>query len=88
MPLYFMLCLLDTIEPTKRFEGLDIEYVLKNIFIERIGKKIIRIKWNKEFQKENKEKFNVWKTNIQDLEKWLGVTVKELDNMMDIKILS
>lgn len=51
-------------------------------------KKIIRIKWNKEFQKENKEKFNVWKTNIQDLEKWLGVTVKELDNMMDIKILS
>ena len=87
-PLYFMLCLLDTIEPTKRFEGLDIEYVLKNIFIERIGKKIIRIKWNKEFQKENKEKFNVWKTNIQDLEKWLGVTVKELDNMMDIKILS
>jgi len=58
------------------------------MFCERIGKKIIRIKWNKEFQKENKEKFNVWKTNIQDLEKWLGVTVKELDNMMDIKILS
>ena len=87
-PLYFMLCLLDTIEPTKRFEGLDIEYVLKNIFIEGMGEKIIRIKWNKEFQKENKEKFNVWKTNIQDLEKWLGVTVKELDNMMDIKILS
>ena len=87
-PLYFMLCLLDTIEPTKRFEGLDIEYVLKNVFIEGMGEKIIRIKWNKEFQKENKEKFNVWKTNIQDLEKWLGVTVKELDNMMDIKILS
>lgn len=83
-----MLCLLDTIEPTKRFEGLDIEYVLKNVFIEGMGEKIIRIKWNKEFQKENKEKFNVWKTNIQDLEKWLGVTVKELDNMMDIKILS
>ena len=33
-PLQFMLCLLDTIEPIKRFENLAPDVVLKNIFLE------------------------------------------------------
>lgn len=66
-PLYFILCLLDTIEPTKRFDELEVGYVFENISIEGYGEeKVIRIKWNKELQEKqkNEEMFEKWRNSM------------------------
>ena len=89
-PLYFILCLLDTIEPTKRFEELEVGYVFKNISIEGYGEeKVIRIKWNKELQEKqkNEEMFKKWRNSILELEKWLGVTINKNENVNEIAIM-
>lgn len=74
-PLLFMLCLLDTIEPTKRFKRTP-EYIMKNISViyAKEEEKFI-IKWEAKLNSE--DEIVKWKNNITSLTDWMAVTVKE-----------
>lgn len=74
-PLQFILCLLDTIEPTKRFEELPSKVVLESIGIEIIAPTSIKIYWKSELQEE--KNFLRWKDGIVNLKDWMKVETKE-----------
>ena len=71
-PLQFMLCLLDSIEPTKKLSQTEPYKLLENIFIERNGNKIV-IEWN-DCIKEDLGFFD-WMKSIKELPKWMDVSV-------------
>lgn len=80
-PLQFMLCLLDTIEPIKRFgarpdyEGtLSSEKVLSSIDID-FQETAIVLSWNNEI--EEQDSFDRWKNSIIELNQWMGVKCEE-----------
>ncbi|MGI6172880.1 MAG: hypothetical protein ACOYI8_03165 [Christensenellales bacterium] len=79
-PLQFLLCLLDTIEPIKRFDKLPPEEVLKNISLEDISRQedkkreyTLRLKWTSKIEKQGV--FSRWRDSILDMESWLNVKV-------------
>lgn len=74
-PLSFMLCLLDTIEPVKRFERLSPRAVLENVSIDSIGEKRIRIAWSDKIKRE--DEFWTWIKNISGMKTWMQVDVSE-----------
>lgn len=71
-PLQFMLCLLDTIEPVKRFEQLTARGVLENISIEPSGSRI-RIAWTEKIKQQ--PEFWKWMENISNMKNWMQVDV-------------
>ena len=71
-PLQFMLCLLDTIEPVKRFHRLSAEAVLKNICIEA-ATGAIKITWNQIIKTQ--PEFYVWLSGIRTLCDWMNVRI-------------
>lgn len=71
-PLQFMLCLLDTIEPIKRFEKLDVETVLRNIYLKIDGYTLV-ITWGQVI--EEHPEFNSWVESIYDLPNWMCVSI-------------
>lgn len=76
-PLHFMLCLLDTIEPVKRFTALTAREVLDNISIELEArnneKNQIRIAWKEKIK--NQVEFWTWMKNISSMSDWMKVDV-------------
>ena len=79
-PIQFALCLLDTIEPVKRF-GKD---VLKSISIEPKGNHGMVIKWDNIDEEENN--FRYWKKNILEMPYWMDVNVQENEMKHEITI--
>ena len=70
-PLHFMLCLIDTIEPTKRFEEeLQIKEILQNISISFRDNEVC-ISFSEVIRKT--KSFYKWMDSIRELEKWLDV---------------
>ncbi len=76
-PLQFLLCLLDSIEPVKRFADLSSKEVLQKISIQLHpmdhDKYIFCISWDGSLEKQ--EKFDDWKRNIIDMKNWMDVTI-------------
>ena len=84
-PLQFMLCLLDTIEPTKRFTSLLAYEILHKISIlEDAEKSGFTIAW-KDLSTENGE-FENWHKNIMGLKDWMDVECKADDSNSMIQI--
>lgn len=71
-PLQFMLCLLDTIEPVKRFEQLTAQEVLENISIEQLDGGI-QIAWTEKIKQQ--PEFWKWIENISTVKDWMQVDV-------------
>ena len=82
-PLQFVLCLLDTIEPTKRFEELPPKVVLESIKIEIIKPTSIKIYWEAELQEE--KNFLRWRDGIINLKDWMKVETKEEGSSITIE---
>ena len=72
-PLQFMLCLLDTIEPVKRFSSLPARTVLENISIDPLENNGIRISWKECIKRE--ANFWTWMKGISTLGDWMYVDV-------------
>lgn len=70
--LQFMLCLIDTIEPVKRFEQLSAREVLENVSIELSGSRI-RIAWTEKIRQQSE--FWKWMENISTVKDWMQVDV-------------
>lgn len=86
-PLQFVLCLLDTIEPIKRFTCLTPKEILESISIIS-GYDYITISWTNalEYQKQ----FNDWISPILTMYEWMQISIKECkckNNEHKIKIL-
>lgn len=82
--LQFMLCLLDTIEPVKRFtsEVMSAQEVLENISITTTNNpQGIVIAWTEKLRTQ--EKFYKWLGDIQELPKWMNITVKPCRHIGD-----
>lgn len=73
-PLQYLLCLLDTIEPIKRFKNLSADTVLKNIYFD-IMKEKITIAWNPIIKKQ--PQFFDWLKSISTLSDWMNIKVSE-----------
>ena len=69
-PLQFMLCLLDTIEPIKRFEGIPADVVLKNIYLD-FHENGITLGWT-QTTKEH-PKFLDWLKSVSTISEWMQV---------------
>lgn len=85
-PLHFMLCLLDTIEPVKRFGYLGAKTVLKNIFID-IHKDTIILYWSP-IIKQQPEIYH-WLDSIRSLSEWMCVDISPCEQhgeMCSIKL--
>lgn len=76
-PLHFMLCLLDTIEPVKRFGHLDAKTVLKNIYIDT-QKDSIDLHWT-QLIKQQPEIYH-WLDSIRSLSEWMCVDVSPCEH--------
>ena len=76
-PLQFILCLLDTIEPIKRFRSLDAKTVLENVFID-IWDNTIKIGCSPIIREQ--DEFHQWFANIQEMGKWMNVEVSKCKN--------
>lgn len=81
-PLQFMLCLLDTIEPIKRFcndrNEMNYKDCLQNIYIADMSENGVRkliISWSNIMKKNSN--FKTWLKNIHELSKWMQVEVSE-----------
>lgn len=72
-PLQFMLCLLDTIEPIKRFLPLAAKSTLENVSIWKIGNRQIGVAWNNRLKQE--PKFQKWMESIYSMEDWMQVDI-------------
>ena len=84
-PLQFMLCLLDTIEPVKRFEKLPADIVLSNIYLKK-NRNSITITWGQII--EDQSEFEDWKKTILGLPKWMYVKVPEATQEDEVKRLT
>lgn len=81
-PLNFILCLLDTIEPIKRFcedkrSTLKYNEVLENISVIKDDERKIKISWNDVIRNCELEKWERWKDNIKKLDEWMKIDVEE-----------
>lgn len=74
-PLQFMLCLLDTIEPVKRFGELMVREVLENVSIEPVGGNKVKIAWTDTIKQQ--PEFLTWMKNISDIKNWMLVNVSD-----------
>lgn len=90
-PLQFVLCLLDTIEPVKRFGIFDPEKILSNIDIKFLEDGL-EIEWTEEFEREEKteakeqSQFTKWINGVQELDKWMKVHIISDDENRKIAI--
>jgi hypothetical protein len=85
-PLQFMLCLLDTIEPIKRFENLAPDVVLKNIFLE-LHDNGLTLGWTP-LIKEQPQFFD-WLKPIATIGEWMqisGASCVCRDNLCSIRL--
>lgn len=78
--LQFLLCLLDSIEPVKRFTGKDdcsvsAYNVLNKVSIEKAEDSAIKIEWCPCLKIQNSRGFTTWMNSIKELDKWMDVTV-------------
>lgn len=71
-PLQFILCLLDTIEPIKKFRNIDAETVLKNIHLEP-SYNGIKLAWTS-IIKDQPEIYD-WLNSLKSLSDWMDVSV-------------
>jgi len=75
-PLQFMLCLLDTIEPIKKFEKLGVETILRNIYLKKDGDTLV-ITWGRVIEEQSK--FDSWIESIYELPNWMHVNIPEAE---------
>ncbi len=81
-PLQFMLCLLDTIEPTKRFTSMLAYEILHAISIEvnaACNRNGFTIMWNQLSMEEAKEDFKKWYNGIMGMTDWMDIECIEID---------
>ena len=77
-----MLCLLDTIEPTKRFMNpLSPREVLESIEME-YDDRYLSISWNNEIAQQGE--FSKWRNGIVNMKDWMCVDVKTGENSVTI----
>lgn len=91
-PLQFMLCLLDSIEPVKRFTGNDNNVracdILNEISIEKVENNGIRVEWSSDLNTISSSNLKDWLKNIKELDKWMDVTVQsEGENCVKISFI-
>lgn len=97
-PLQFMLCLLDTIEPTKRFCKTHPDDLLKmhpydilnkiSIEEERKDSKGFDIVWNESLEIDdgnNGNSFKQWYTGIKNMPEWMDVTCEVKNHSIEIR---
>jgi hypothetical protein len=72
-PLLFFLCLLDSIEPVKRFPNDPPKEIWKNVSIELKENSIVISSFE---NLEGKYGFQDWKNTIKDMPKWLDLNVE------------
>lgn len=88
-PLQFMLCLLDTIEPTKRFTEMHPFDVLNEISLEELkDSKGFCIKWNGFLETDdgsNGNDFKRWYTGIKNMPEWMDVICKVKYHSIEIR---
>ena len=82
-PLLFLLCLVDSIDPVKIFDGLSEEIVLKSINLAFDGN-IILIN----YRKNSGINFDDLKFKVNDLETWLDVSVNTANDPISITVNS
>lgn len=76
-PVLFILCLADTIEPTKKFVNDSSEYILKNISVNYDNQNNrLNIKVSKKLQ--DKTGYNSYINSVKELSDWCDVTIKFL----------
>lgn len=81
-PLQFMLCLLDTIEPTKRFmDSLSPHEILNKIRMEYGGGRL-SISWDDVIAQQRE--FSKWRNGIVNMKDWMCVDVKTGENSVTI----
>lgn len=87
-PLQFMLRLLDSLEPTKRFESMQTKKVLQNVFIsEDCDNMRITIGWSPFLCYE--EGFKRWYKTISGLSNWMNVRISDVhknENLYSVDI--
>lgn len=71
-PLQYLLCLLDTIELTKRFRNLDAKGILENVYIQK-QENSIKIGWTSLIKSQ--PEFFRWYSSIMTLSEWMGIIV-------------
>lgn len=71
-PLQFILCLLDTIEPVKRFRCVAVKDILDNIFLEVESNKIT-IGWSSRIRQH--DNFEDWIVPINRISDWMKIKV-------------
>lgn len=69
-PLQFVLCLLDTIEPIKRFENLSAYEVLNNIYLD-IRRDGLTLGWTDLLKKQ--PQFSHWMESVSTVDGWMQV---------------
>lgn len=88
-PLQFMLCLLDTIEPTKRFTGMRAYDILNKISIkeECEDSKGFDIVWDEELELDNRtiDDLSQWCNNIMNMPEWMEVTCEVKNHSIEIR---
>lgn len=85
-PLQFLLCLLDSVEPVKKFGELSANEVLQIISIQSLSidsdKYIIQISWD--ISLEEQKEFKDWEKNINDIGNWMDVTITKTRRAIEI----
>ena len=82
-PLQFMLCLLDTIEPLKRFAkypydgDMEPKEVLSHVYLE-FGDYSVAVRWDEQIER-NGEIFYKWCDALKGLQSWMEVRYNILD---------
>ena len=75
-----MLCLLDTIEPTKRFTSMQAYEILHKISIqENTDCKGLTIMWDQLSGKKAKEDLKKWHNGIMGMKDWMDIECIEID---------
>ena len=79
-PLQFMLCLLDTIEPTKRFASMRAYEILNRISIQvNTDNNGFTIMWDWLLEEGAKEDFKKWHSGIMGMKDWMDIECIEID---------
>ena len=84
-PLQYMLCFIDTIEPTKRIESLTAYEILTNISIE-VEKAGIILYWKRNLEYRGQE-FDSWIKNIKEMDTWMNITVELKKNQRKVEFI-